>query len=206
MKYPQINLYPGDNYNGYEQETVNLFRTIISQDWVTFDCGAKTGYFTLLFSELCEKGKVHSFEPTSTFNMLTENVNHYQLDNVILNKKALGEKSGNIEDNIYRIWGQDPEKQIYDFTTIDEYCTKNKIQKLDLIKVDVDSYDFELLKGAINTLKNLKPIITVELNHALHLRNSTPQEVIDWLTINEYELKHITNNENYTFYPLNKPQ
>ena len=198
MKYNQIQLYPGDNYNGYEQQTVNLFRDIIQPNWVVFDCGAKTGYFTLLFSELCENGLVHSFEPTSTFEMLCDNINYYSLNNIILNKLALGETSGDIEDNIYRIWGQPPEKQVYKFITIDEYCKINKIKKLDLIKVDVDSYDFELLKGAINTLKNLKPIITVELNHALNLRNTTPQEVIDWMEILGYQQINITD-ENYTF-------
>jgi FkbM family methyltransferase len=199
MKYTQQKLYPNDNYQGYEQQTVNLFQNMIQPDWTVFDCGAKTGYFTLLFSELCEEGKVHSFEPTSTFEMLCDNVNFYSLNNIILNNLALGETSGDIEDNIYRIWGQSPEKQIYKFTTIDEYCKKNKIKKLNLIKVDVDSYDFELLKGAVNTLEDLKPIITVELNHALNLRNSSPEEVIEWLKLHNYELNQVTDNENYTF-------
>ena len=198
MKYQQSNLYHGDNYHNYEQETVNFFRNLIQPNWTVFDCGAKTGYFTLLFSELCEQGVVHSFEPTNTFDMLVSNVNYYQLNNIILNKKALGEKSGDIEDYIYRIWGQDPEKQIYNFITIDEYCKQNNIQKLNLIKIDVDSYDFETLKGAIVTLNTLKPIVTVELNHALHLRNTTPQEVIDWMISLGYQQTNITD-ENYTF-------
>jgi FkbM family methyltransferase len=204
MKYQQIYLYPEDNYNGYEQETVEYFKNLIQPDWVVFDCGAKTGYFTLLFSELCETGKVHTFEPTFTFEMLANNVNHYDLKNVILNNLALGEASGEIEDNIYRIWGQNPEKQVYNFITIDDYCKKNNITKLDLIKIDVDSYDFELLKGASNILKTLKPIITVELNHALHLRGATPQEVIDWLKNIGYEQINLTSIENYTFKYINQ--
>jgi FkbM family methyltransferase len=199
MKYPQQQLYPGDNYDGYEQETVNLFRNIIQPNWTVFDCGAKTGYFTLLFSELCTQGKVYAFEPTSTFDMLEHNINYHNLTNINLNKKALGENSGNIEDNIYRIWGKDPERQVYDFITIDDYCEQNKIKNIDLIKIDVDSYDFELLKGAVKTLKKLKPIVTVELNHALNLRNTTPQEVIDWLQALGYQQTNITD-ENYTFY------
>jgi FkbM family methyltransferase len=199
MKYPQQQLYPGDNYDGYEQETVNLFRNILQPNWTVFDCGAKTGYFTLLFSELCTQGKVYAFEPTSTFDMLEHNINYHNLTNINLNKKALGENSGNIEDNIYRIWGKDPERQVYDFITIDDYCEQNKIKNIDLIKIDVDSYDFELLKGAVKTLKKLKPIVTVELNHALNLRNTTPQEVIDWLQALGYQQTNITD-ENYTFY------
>ena len=200
MKYTQVTTYPGDNYNGYEQGTVDLFRQIIQPNWTVFDCGAKTGYFTLLFSELCEAGEVHSFEPTSTFEMLSTNVNHYSLANVFLNRLALGEQVGELEDNIYRIWGQQPERMTYNFTTIDQYCSDNKVQKLELMKVDVDSYDFELLKGAVNTLDTLKPMITVELNHALNLRNSSPEEVINWLAARGYELLHITDNENYTFH------
>jgi len=199
MKYTQISLYPGDDYQDYEKATADLFRSLIKSDWTVFDCGAKTGFFTLLFSELCETGSVHSFEPTSTFEMLVNNINHYGITNTTLNKLALGEKDGQIEDDIYRIWGQSSERMVYDFITIDKYCEQNNIQKLDLMKVDVDSYDFELLKGAVKTLQTLKPIITIELNHALHLRNTTVQEVIDWLINMDYSLAYVTNDENHTF-------
>jgi hypothetical protein len=88
---------------------------------------------------------------------------------------------------------------VYNFITIDKYCEQNNVKRLDLMKVDVDSYDFELLKGAVKTLQLLKPIITIELNHALQLRNTNVQEVIDWLTKMDYSLVHITNDENHTF-------
>jgi len=199
MRYTQANLYPGDDYRDYEKATADLFRGLIKSDWTVFDCGAKTGFFTLLFSELCETGSVHAFEPTSTFDMLVNNVNHCGITNVVLNKLALGEKSGQIEDDIYRIWGQPSERMVYDFITIDDYCEKNNIQRLDFMKVDVDSYDFELLKGAVKTLQTLKPIITIELNYALNLRNATEQEVIDWLTAMDYSLAYVTNDQNHTF-------
>jgi FkbM family methyltransferase len=199
MKYTQVNLYPGDNYINYEKATADLFRNLIKSDWTVFDCGAKTGFFTLLFSEICETGIVHAFEPTSTFDMLVNNVNYWGITNTVLNKLALGEKSGQIEDNIYRIWGQPSERMVYEFITIDDYCEKNNIQKLDFMKVDVDSYDFELLKGAVKTLQTLKPIITIELNSGLNLRNTTEQEVIDWLTNMDYSLTHVTNDQNHTF-------
>jgi FkbM family methyltransferase len=204
MKYTQINLYTGDDYKDYEKATVDLFRGLIKDDWTVFDCGAKTGFFTLLFSELCENGMVHAFEPTSTFDMLVNNINHYGISNTILNKLALGDKSGSIEDEIFRIWGQPSERMVYDFITIDDYCEKNKIERLDFIKIDVDSYDFDLLKGAVKTLNKLKPMITVELNYALNFRNATEQEVIDWLVTKEYSLAYVTNDQNHTFIHNNK--
>lgn len=199
MKYNQTNLYDGDNYDKYEQATVDLFRSLIKNDWIVFDCGAKTGFFTLLFAELCETGQIHSFEPTSTFDMLVSNINAHNLKNVKPNKLALGEKTGSIEDNIFRIWGQPAERMVYDFITIDDYCKMNNIERLDFMKVDVDSYDFELLKGSVNTLKTLKPMVMVELNYALNIRNSTEQEVIDWMTSMDYSLTYVTNDQNHTF-------
>jgi len=199
MKYTQINLYSGDDYRDYEKATVDLFRSLIKDDWTVFDCGAKTGFFTLLFSEICENGIVHAFEPTSTYDMLVNNVNHYGITNTILNKLALGETSGEIEYEIFRIWGQPSERMVYDFITIDDYCKKNNIEKLDFIKIDVDSYDFDLLKGAVKTLESLKPTITIELNYALNFRNATEQDVIDWLTARDYSLAYVTNDQNHTF-------
>jgi FkbM family methyltransferase len=91
------------------------------------------------------------------------------------------------------------ERMVYDFITIDDYCKKNNIEKLDFIKIDVDSYDFDLLKGAVKTLESLKPTITIELNYALNFRNATEQDVIDWLTARDYSLAYVTNDQNHTF-------
>ena len=51
---------------------------------------------------------------------------------------------------------------ISDHTT--QHVKANKINKVSLIKVDTDGYDFKVLKGAMETIKKFKPLITIEVD------------------------------------------
>jgi len=47
-----------------------------------------------------------------------------------------------------------------DVTTIDQYCRENSIARVDVIKLDLQGYDFLALKGAISTLEQARVVIT----------------------------------------------
>ena len=49
--------------------------------------------------------------------------------------------------------------------TGDVFISENKIDKVDIIKIDTDGFDFEVLSGFYNTIKNHQPIIQFELSH-----------------------------------------
>ena len=82
--------------------------------------GRTSDIISILFSRLAAKGKVYAFEPTRTVDLLRTNLTHHRCHNVEVMQLALGAVSGRIEENIYRIWGQPPEKMPYDFSTLDE--------------------------------------------------------------------------------------
>ena len=49
-------------------------------------------------------------------------------------------------------------------TTLDNFVKKNKIKSIDILKIDIEGSEYELLKGAKNTLKNNKiKIILIEI-------------------------------------------
>jgi len=199
MKYKLQKICYTCGYNNYEPQTTSFFKKIIQENWIIFDCGAKEGYFTLIFSELTPTGIVHSFEPTITFDILKYNVEFNNISNAILNKMAVGNKSGKFEDNIFRVWGEPAERLEYDFITLDDYCENNNINKLDLIKIDVDSFDYEVLMGANNILKKLKPMVVVELNQALNIRGYNKEQVIEYMKNIGYNNINCLDNENFVF-------
>ncbi len=48
--------------------------------------------------------------------------------------------------------------------TIDDYVAKNKIEKIDILKMDTEGYEDKVLSGAINTLRENKiKIVLTEL-------------------------------------------
>lgn len=48
-------------------------------------------------------------------------------------------------------------------TTIDEFVRNNSLDKISLIKVDVEGFETEVISGAMDTLKNLKPDLFIEI-------------------------------------------
>ena len=164
-------LHQVDYYPECELQTKRWFVENVRPDWVMFDVGANVGYYSILFSRLARAGQVYAFEPTDTFLMLEENLAHNACQNVTAMRIAVGMVNGAVEDNIFRIWGNEPERRTYEFATVDDLVHNLKLARLDCIKIDVDSFDFEVLMGAEQTLLRLNPWIVVELCHALSRRN-----------------------------------
>jgi uncharacterized protein YecE (DUF72 family) len=65
------------------------------------------------------------------------------------------------------------------------------------LKIDCDSFDFEVLRGASKTLERFNPWIVVELNHALAIRNQSVPEALEWLLERGYDHAHVLDHENY---------
>jgi FkbM family methyltransferase len=175
--YDQFTWY----YLNCEMETKYWFVQNVQPDWVMFDVGANIGYYSILFSRLAPQGHIHAFEPTKTARMLQTNLNHSGCANVTIHEMALGAQTGEVVDSIYRIWGDEAEERVYPFMRLDDFVARNGIERLDCIKIDVDSFDFEVLQGATETIRALKPKIVVELNDALARRNQSNVKVFEWL-------------------------
>lgn len=164
------------------------------------------GYYSILFSRLAPDGKIFSFEPTETIDLLRANLEYHHCENVTPFQIALGRTAGVYEDDIYRIWGEPPERQPYTFSTIDAMIDQLELERLDCIKIDVDSFDFDVLRGAEETLKRLNPWVVVELNHALSKRNQSVPQALEWLYSIGYSRAHVTDYENYVLKRLgNEP-
>jgi len=186
-------------YPNCELRTKEWFVKNARPDWVYVDCGANIGYYSILFSQLSPQGKVHAVEPTSTADMLEKNLAHNRCNNVTVHRLAMGQHPGRRVEKIFRIWGGAPEELAYDFTTVDQLVEQSDFQKLDCLKIDVDSFDFEVLKGAEKTLVRFDPWIVIELSNALALRKSSAGEVLSWLQDRGYKTARVVDKENYIF-------
>jgi len=186
-------------YPDCELETKDWFVKNAQPDWVYIDCGANIGYYSILFSQLSPEGSVHAMEPTSTAQMLETNLKHNQCDNVSVHQVAVGKHPGPQEDKIFRIWGQEPEVAVYDFVTIDSFVADNKLSRVDCLKIDVDSYDFDVLQGAEATLDRFDPWLVVELNHALGQRGQSNVAALDWLLARGYQHCLVLDHDNFIF-------
>jgi FkbM family methyltransferase len=170
-----------DNYldyikNGFEPEMVALFKTLLGPDDVVLDIGANIGCTAILFGGL--SAEVHAFEPSkTTFAFLEKNLANSGLDNVFLNNFGLGFEKGNFEltfsprnrsggfvsNKAKASTGHNIEK--IDIRTLDEVIESIKLPKIDFIKIDVEGFEANVLRGAKCTLESFQPVVVLELNH-----------------------------------------
>lgn len=184
-------------YPKCELQTKEWFVKNAEPDWMYIDCGANIGYYSILFPQLSPQGTVHAVEPTSTADMLEQNVAHNQCNNVTVHRYAMGLSPGRRVEKIFRIWGEAAEELEYDFITLDKFVEQLDLQKLDCIKIDVDSFDFEVLMGGDKILERFDPWLVVELNHALGVRGYSNMAALPWLLDRGYRRCLVLDYDNF---------
>lgn len=159
---------------------------------IVFDIGANMGFYSIWMSRsVCELGKIHSFEPnTENFNRLSHNILVNQFNGQFIpNKLAVSSKNGKMKmtngfdgENHLVDSNFGGSSSIIDVVCLDYYCNQHKINKIDFIKIDVEGFELDVLKGGINQLtkKNID-VIQLELNGTLINSGSTKQDLISFV-------------------------
>jgi FkbM family methyltransferase len=176
-------------YKGYfEVHTYLAMEKLVKKNMIVLDIGANMGAHCLNMAKLVgKKGKVIAFEPMKpVFEKLQKNLDLNKFENVKLEQIALAEK--NEIKKIYFNHSYTSKKtkskktEQIKLMTLDTYFNKNKIEKVDFIKLDVDGYEYKILKGAKKTLKKFKPIIIMELGkYTLESVGDNIKDLIDYL-------------------------
>jgi FkbM family methyltransferase len=149
----------------HERAETNYFRTIVRPSSVCFDIGANIGYYSLLFASLCPKGSVHSFEPVPlNYHVLSANCLINGFSHVTTTPFAVGDRDDLVDfvissDSAYSSLVDTGRKKVaakvsVPITTLDAYCAKNNISRVDLLKVDVEGAEEKVLLGANRLLRD----------------------------------------------------
>ena len=158
----------------YEPELVHLERLLSPGD-IFVDVGANMGIYTLVASRLVgEAGKVIAFEPSAqSFPLLRQNIALNGLTNVLAFPTALSHETGRARlyhgpDPVCNSlgkdpsWGGDAEEVATD--ALDNALRKISIDRVDVIKMDVEGAEEWVLRGALKVLTSMRPIVIFEIN------------------------------------------
>ncbi len=145
-------------------------KKLIHENDLVFDVGANIGLHSTMFGRWVGKnGIVYAFEPVpQTYDFLCETLALNKSRNVRPQNIGLLEKSGvvqmNIFDKAYSGWNSfgcptfdniSPIGKIDVATdTIDNFCNKNNISKINFMKVDVEGFEKNVFNGAKQMLGN----------------------------------------------------
>ncbi len=189
----------------WDKQGTRFIKNHLKKGNVFFDIGANIGYYSLIVSkQVGENGQIHAFEPVSgVFAQLQSNIELNGISNISANQNAVYEKSGTLDlfvssgenTGMSSIFHHDTESGVVekvDAITIDDYVEKMKIDRIDLIKIDIEGAELFALKGMKNTLQRFKPMVFMELSQEV-LRNASvnEKEIIQFMAKMDYELKGI---------------
>ena len=169
------------------------------------DAGAFTGDTSIPLSKRTTKN-VYAFEPfKDSFEILKKNISDNNIENIIPVNKSLGNINGERSlflsgDNVQGITSDatlrsyDNEIKVQE-TTIDTFVEENNLE-VGFITIDVEGAEMDLLEGAINTIKNQKPLLYISMYHKV----SDYFDIIPWVANLDlgYEF-NITKENPWTF-------
>lgn len=166
-----------DLYGEWAADEINLLAQIISPNMCILDVGAFIGTHSLAFSKFAGKtGKVYSFEPRKEiFAVLAENLSINDCKNVTALNIGLAEKEQNSDlhsidlNELVNFGGLSLDSDSFSLnsdtyqihiSTIDSLG----IDKIDVIKLDVEGMERRVLDGAVETISRDRPIVFCECN------------------------------------------
>ena len=153
----------------YEYDYIPYFeKYLVSSKSVVVDVGANIGNHTLIFSSVLNVKLVHSFEPMpDTFKILQKNTELNNLQNVVLNNLAVGSRDAYAVASVYNPNDLGGTNVMYQdggnlpVISLDNYFS-DKPQLPSLIKIDVEGFELEVLKGGTQIISKAKPVIFIE--------------------------------------------
>lgn len=159
----------------YEPELVELLRQVLDPGTTFVDVGAHIGYFSIVAAALVAKiGAVYSFEPDpDCFSRLAVNSRPYPW--VITYNSAVADRNGEI--SFYRspkqsesgwgaIFNEDGKRAELSVRvcTLDNWMSEEGIEKIDVLKMDVEGSEYRVLEGAQALIARTRPLMWVEGN------------------------------------------
>ena len=188
--------------NSFESQELSYIQQELSNDSVFIDVGANTGLFSLFMASKFKSIEVHAFDPIKlNISLLSASIEINDFSNIVVNQTCVGDYDGLVEfsissDSAYSSIldsGRKPEiKKIQiPIIRLDTYILNLKINKIDVIKIDVEGAEKLVITGASGLFSSpaLRPkLMMIELYDAnLNAFKTSIKEIIDLLQLNHYK-------------------
>jgi FkbM family methyltransferase len=180
----QIWLHPNDGvgrlifYFGYHEPEIFCFLDKYLREGMVFvDVGANIGSYTLFAAKrVAPTGKVYAFESENeTFEKMLHNIEINDFDNIVAKNLAVGNKESEVEivkdldtaKSYVRISEPNSVPSFLEknpMICLDRYFEQHSVHKVDYLKIDVEGFEYNVVKGGKNFIKkNIPSIIQIEL-------------------------------------------
>ncbi|WP_417876896.1 FkbM family methyltransferase [Winogradskyella sediminis] len=137
------------------------------------DVGANFAFLSLVWANtIAKNGQTIAFEPS--INLVSSINKSIILNNLqrrlVVENNAVGKDNmetelflSNTTSNVLDVNASGTMQKI-EMITLDAYVEKAQLKRCDLLKIDVDGIELDILQGAVELIKQFKPILIVETN------------------------------------------
>lgn len=212
----------------YEQDIIeSVLTNIIKNSKLVLDIGAHCGSHSIIYSRINPNIIIHAFEPQSkmyqilNMNLILNNLKNVKTYNLGLGNKRCSANMSNIvlnasknytyttlsDDDLVNLGGlqigKSGEKILMD--KLDNLFFENKV---DFIKMDVESFESFVIDGGLNLITKDRPIIFYENNgtdklfeNITEFTEPIEKNIDDKLKELNYEILKVDDNNNYLAIP-----
>lgn len=197
----------------FETPEERFWRSLDLAGKVAYDVGAFHGIVTLFLAARC--ARVISYEPnTVNHGRLMENLRLNRLNNVTVRKLGVGSRAqhgtlvflplaaggGSLEEKtVEQLKKSDAPVQSEDIeiTTLDQEIAEGNLPAPDFVKIDIEGWEIEALRGARETLERYRPALFLEMHgETIAEKKRKVAEIVAFLNEAGYEdIRHVESGE-----------
>ena len=188
----------------YEPGTLHVNAACLRPGDTYIDVGASIGLMSLHAARLVRpSGNVIAFEPTQrSFEVFGKSVEVNGFRNIRILKQGLANDKGTIPIYLNRACpsmvseGKDEPFEMVEIDRLDDVLKREGISKVRMIKVDVEGFELEVLKGARELLSGKDaPILCIEYMSALIGKQGN--DLFSFIkSVNAYSFYQLTGSKN----------
>lgn len=174
-----------------EPQATKYLQRLLRPEWTVVDIGANIGYYAL--QEAQRVKSVIAIEPTpESYEVLLANIDLNEYSNIRPHCLAIGDREGTIGFKLSRAcnWNsvaQDDGDIKVPLTTLDKLLDGEKV---DFIRMDVEGYEMNILRGMEETLRRRRPRMFIEVHRdKLKDYGHTQQELMEYLASFGYAIE-----------------
>ncbi|MES2504250.1 MAG: FkbM family methyltransferase [Myxococcota bacterium] len=195
-------------YFGIKEPARDKLYGLVGPGDCVVDVGVNIGETVTYMAQLVgNSGKIYGFEPDPVnFKIAADAVQRNKMNQVHLEELALSDDEGCY--NLYRIDSRNPganrilpEGNRADAVPVksillDLFVKQRQINRIDLIKIDVEGFEYHVLQGARETIARFRPKIFMELNNdMLGKHGHSAQKVVKLMSGWSYQMTRADTGE-----------
>jgi FkbM family methyltransferase len=180
----------------FEWEFFALADAFLAEGGVFLDVGANYGLLSFgLAGRHGNKVQFHLFEPNpKLLASIQRSVARYPAMQCTVNRVAVSDRVGVVsflidhqQSGVSHLTDKDGEQ--VPSVTIDSYLEEAKVDRVALMKMDIEGYELAGMRGASRSLESRRiQAVYFEYSEAILVRVASPQDLIEYLQAMEYEV------------------